>query len=319
LACCRPARARNKRFFQLLNRISKRPRSAAICRIFRYMTILNDAPPKRLRYLVTKGGSGLNIKAAVSDFREGLALWPLWLRLGWNDILQRYRRSMLGPFWLTASMAIMVIALGVLYAELFNTPVHDFLPYLCVGLLVWNLMSSFLTEGGSLFTGAESYIKQIRLPYSVYVFRSSWSKLIIFLHNFIIYFGLLLYFEIWPGAVALLAFPGLLIVVFNGAVATLFIGMVSARFRDVPQLINSMVQIVFFVTPIMWQPGLLRSRTYIAEFNPFFHLLEIVRAPLLGNFPSAESYVAVLLITLVNVVIVGAFFARFRSRISYWV
>lgn len=119
------------------------------------MTILNDAPPKKLRYLVTKGGSGLNIKAATSDLREGLALWPLWLRLGWNDILQRYRRSMLGPFWLTASMAIMVIALGVLYAELFNTPVRDFLPYLCVGLLVWNLMSSFLTEGGSLFTGAD--------------------------------------------------------------------------------------------------------------------------------------------------------------------
>ena len=122
-------------------------------------------------------------------------MWPLWVRLGWNDILQRYRRSMLGPFWLTASMAIMVIALGVLYAELFNTPIHDFLPYLCVGLLVWNLMSSFLTEGGTLFTGAESYIKQIRLPYSVYVFRSSWSKLIIFAHNFVIYFGVLLYFQ----------------------------------------------------------------------------------------------------------------------------
>jgi ABC-2 type transport system permease protein/lipopolysaccharide transport system permease protein len=110
-----------------------------------------------------------------------------------------------------------------------------------------------------------------------------------------------------------------LLVLLNGATATLFIGMVSARFRDVPQLINSVVQIVFFVTPIMWKPELLRSRTFIADFNPFYHLLEIVRAPLLGTLPSAKSYIAVLLITLVNVVIVGAFFARFRSRISYWV
>ena len=282
-------------------------------------TILDNDPHKSLRYLVTRGGTGFALSAAFSDLRNGLALWPLWLRLGWNDILQRYRRSMLGPFWLTASMAIMVISLGVLYAELFNTPIHDFLPYLCVGLLVWNLVSSFLTEGGALFTGAESYIKQIRLPYSVYVLRSSWSKLIIFAHNFVIYFGILLYFWIWPGTVALLAIPGLLLVLLNGAAATLFIGMVSARFRDVPQLINSVVQIVFFVTPIMWKPELLRNRTFIADFNPFYHLLEIVRAPLLGSLPSVKSYIAVLLMTLVNVVIVGAFFARFRSRISYWV
>src|SRR5882724_799219 len=268
---------------------------------------------------IARGGTIDAIATAWSDMIAGLASWRLWVRLGWNDILQRYRRSILGPFWLTASMAIMIVALGVLYARLFNTPVEDFLPFLCVGLLVWNLVASFLTEGGTLFTGSESYIKQIRLPYSVYVFRSSWSKLIIFAHNFVIYFGILLYFEIWPGAVALLAIPGLLLVLVNGAAATLFIGMVSARFRDVPQVLNSVVQFVFFVTPIMWKPELLRNRTFIADFNPFFHLLEIVRAPLLGSLPSTKSYIAVLLITLVNVVIVGAFFARFRSRISYWV
>src|SRR5476651_1874227 len=180
-------------------------------------TILDNDPHKSLRYLVTRGGTGFALSAAISDLRNGLALWPLWVRLGWNDILQRYRRSMLGPFWLTASMAIMVIVLGVLYAELFNTPIHDFLPFLCVGLLVWNFIASFLTEGGTLFTGAEAHIKQIRLPYSVYVYRSSWSKLIIFAHNFVIYLGVLIYFQIWPGAVALLAIPGLSLLLFNGA------------------------------------------------------------------------------------------------------
>jgi lipopolysaccharide transport system permease protein len=282
-------------------------------------TVLNNDSSRSSSYHVTRGGAGFAVSAAVFDLRSGLSLWRLWLRLGWNDILQRYRRSMLGPFWLTASMAIMVVALGVLYAELFNTPINDFLPYLCVGLLVWNLISSFLTEGGVLFTGAESYIKQIRLPFSVYVFRSGWSKLIIFAHNFLIYFAVLLYFGIWPGATALLAIPGLLLVLINGAAVTLFIGMVSARFRDIPQLINSAVQIVFFVTPIMWKPELLRNRTFIADFNPLYHMLEIVRAPLLGNLPLAKTYIAVLLITLVNLAVVGAFFARFRSRISYWV
>lgn len=259
------------------------------------------------------------VSIALRDAREGLRLWPLWVRLGWNDILQRYRRSLLGPFWLTASMAIMVIALGILYAELFKTPVDQLLPYLCVGLLVWNLLASFLTEGGTLFTGSESYIKQIRLFYLAYVYRSAWAKLITFFHNFIIYFGVLLYFDIWPGSVALLAIPGLAIVVLNGALANLWIGIVSARFRDVPQVIVSLVQIVFFITPIFWKPDLLKTRTYIADYNPAYHLIEIMRQPLLGAAPTEFSYWAVLLITLINFAITGFFFARFRSRIAYWV
>src|SRR4051812_38656801 len=165
---------------------------------------------------------------AWKDVVEGIALWRLWLSLGWNDVLQRYSRSVLGPFWLTASMAVMVVMLGVLYSQLFNQRIDDFLPFFCVGLLVWNLLSSYLIEGGTLFTGSESYIKQVRLPYSVYAYRSSWAKLIIFAHNFVIYIGVLLYFQIWPGANALIAIPGLILVVFNGTIASLTIGTVSA-------------------------------------------------------------------------------------------
>jgi homopolymeric O-antigen transport system permease protein len=266
----------------------------------------------------TRRGARAKLTNALIDFKSGLGLWRVWVRLGWNDILQRYRRSVLGPFWLTASMAIMVFVPGVLYARLFQTAVVDFVPFLCVGLLVWNLISSFFTEGGSLFVGAESYIKQIRLPYSVYVYRSGWSKLIIFAHNSIVYVGVMLYFQLWPGAVVLLAIPGLLLVLVNGALAGLVIGMASARFRDIPQIIISSVQIIFFVTPIMWKPELLRDQSLV-EFNPFYHLIEIVRAPLLGIMPSLNTCLAVLLITLVNVAISGALFVRFRARISYWV
>ena len=267
---------------------------------------------------VIGGGRGL-VSRALIDVASGIRLWRLWMLLGWNDILQRYRRSLLGPFWMTASMAIMVVSLGFLYAALFKTPIREFLPYLCVGLLVWNFMSSFLIEGGALFIGSESYIKQVRLPYSVYVLRSSWSKLIIFAHNFVIYFCVMIYFAIWPGLAALLAVPGLLVVTINGALLSLFVGMVSARFRDIPQLIGSLVQIVFFITPIMWKPELLQHREYIANLNPFYQMIEIVRAPLLGSIPSMDSYIAVLAITLIDFAVVGIFFVRFRSRIAYWV
>jgi ABC-2 type transport system permease protein/lipopolysaccharide transport system permease protein len=269
--------------------------------------------------LVTRGGTQRSVETAIADVLDGAAVWRLWGRMGWNDILQRYRRSLLGPFWLTASMSVMVVSLGVIYAELFKTPIDDFLPFLCVGLLVWNLMASFMTEGGAIFTTSESYIKQIRLPYSVYVYRSAWSKLIIFAHNFVIYFGVLIYFKIWPGAVGLLAIPALAVIILNGALATVYIGILSARFRDIPQLIGSIVQIIFFITPIMWKPSLLSHRSYIADLNPFYHLVEFIRAPLLGHMPSVTNYLVVLLITVVNLAVAALVFTRFRSRIAYWI
>ncbi|WP_407179643.1 ABC transporter permease [Bradyrhizobium sp. STM 3562] len=276
-------------------------------------------PPATLRR--TRGTTSLTygFKSAWADVIEGVKLWPLWGTLGWNEILQRYRRSILGPFWLTTSMAIMVIALGVVYAELFQQKIDDFIPFFCVGILVWTLISSYLTESGTLFTGSESYIKQISLPFSVYVFRSGWAKLIIFAHNFVIYFGVLVYFRIWPGSVALLAVPGLLLVVLNGAFATLTIGMISARFRDIPQLINSVVQILFFLTPVFWKPASLRGHAYITNYNPFFHLLQIVRAPLLGELPTAANYMAVVVITILNAALALYLFSRFRGRIAYWI
>ena len=123
----------------------------------------------------------------------------------------------------------------------------------------------------------------------------------------------------WPGAACLLAVPGLMLVVLNGTLANLTIGIISARFRDVPQVINSIVQILFFITPIFWKPGSLKGHAYITDFNPLYHLVEVVRAPLLGNLPSATNYLAVLLLTLINIAIAGVFFTRFRSRIAYWI
>lgn len=258
-------------------------------------------------------------KSARLDLLDGLTHWRLWGSLGWNEIVQRYRRSVLGPFWLTASMGVMVIALGVVYAELFQQEVDRFIPFFCSGMLVWTLMASYLTESGTLFTGSECYIKQISLPFSVYVLRFNWTKLIIFAHNFIVYFGVVIYFRIWPGSVALLAIVGLLAIVVNGIFASLTIGMVSARFRDIPQVINSVVQILFFLTPIFWRPDSLRGHAFITRYNPFFHLLQVARAPLLGEMPSTENYCAVVLITVLNIGVSVYLLSRFRGRIAYWI
>lgn len=258
-------------------------------------------------------------RLAREDCSAGIKLWRLWGILGWTEILQRYRRSILGPLWLTASMAIMVVSLGILYSALFKQDISTFMPFFCVGLLVWGLISSVLNEAGSLFCGNEFFIKQIRLPYTLYVWKFVWSRTIIFAHNFVIYLALLVYFHIWPGLPAISAVFGFVLILANALTVSTYLGMISARFRDVPQIVTSATQVVFFLTPVLWKPELLGHRRYIADWNPFYHLIEIVRAPLLGAWPSFTTVLVVLGITCFNTIVAAVFFQRFRGRIAYWV
>lgn len=256
---------------------------------------------------------------AIADFAAAVRLRPLWIKLGWNDILYRYRRSTLGPFWSTANMAITVLALGAVYSQIFNMPIRQLLPYIGAGLIVWGFISSIMLDAGALFSGSESYIKQIRLPYSLHACRFVFGKVILFAHDLPIYIVLVAYFGAWPGAVALYAIPGFLLLVVNAVLISLALGMASARFRDIPRIITSFIQIVFLITPIIWTPDLLGPRAYLACANPLFHLIEIVRAPLLGSLPSAQTVLATLAITAVNLVATTFFFIRFRGRIAYWI
>lgn len=255
---------------------------------------------------------------AVADLAEGIARWRLWGLLAWQDIKQRYRRSSLGPFWLTISMGVMIATLGLLYGKLFKMEIQEYLPFLCLGLLTWTFISTSITEGCTVFITSESVIKQIKLPLSSYVYRLVWRNLIIFGHNFVVFVLVAVFFEIWPGEIGLLAVPGLLLIAFNAVWVALVLGMVCTRFRDVPLIVASVVQIAFFLTPILWQPNLLGDRIGLVDMNPFYHMIELVRSPLLGQVPAIHNWVASFIISAIGWPVTFVLFARFRKRIAYW-
>src|SRR4051812_1721789 len=105
------------------------------------MTVYHPAPQERLRSRPQRQASSLTTLAA-RDILGGLAAWRLWSMLGWLDIRQRYRRSMLGAFWLTISMGVMVMALGTLYSSLFKVEINEFLPFIAAGLTIWGFLST---------------------------------------------------------------------------------------------------------------------------------------------------------------------------------
>ena len=256
---------------------------------------------------------------AVKDLVDGLSRQSIWRTMAWQDILIRYRGSVLGPFWLTISMAVMVLALGALYSKLFKVNTTEYIPFLCLGIMMWNLISSIVIDACNCFVSGESIIKQVKMPFSIHVYRMIWRNLIIAAHNVVVYVGVLIYYGIWPTATMLLAIPALVIVILNGVWAGLLLGMMCARFRDVPQIIANLVQVVFFVTPVIWFPSLLGESEYLVYLNPFFAFVDLLRTPLLNATPSALSVGTALLMTVAGWGVTLALFSRFRSRISYWV
>ena len=259
------------------------------------------------------------VAAALLDLAKGARSYHLWGLLGWQDVRRRYRRSLIGPFWLTISMGVLVAVLSVLYGALLKVEIAGYAPYLALGFIIWTLLSAFINEGCSVYTDAGSIIKQVNLPLSVHVFRVVWRNLIIFFHNVAIFIVVAVIFSIWPSWTGLLVLPGLILLCVNGVWMGLLFGLVSARFRDVPPIMDSIVRIVFFITPIIWMPELLPERAMLLSFNPFFHFLELVRAPLLGQTPELVSWIVVLGMTLCGWLVALIMYCNYRWRVAYWV
>ena len=285
-----------------------------------------------------------SFKRAFADVREAWDHRELWGHLGWQDIKQRYRRSVIGPLWITISMGTTALALGLLYSVLFKTDVATFLPYVTVGFIVWNFIVGCVTEGTDVFIANEGLIKHLPAPITVHVMRMVWRQVLFLLHNLVVYAVVLAIFftsldhqyrigetSPWqPGLswTIVLAIPGFALLAVNAVWISLLFGVISTRFRDIPPVVNSFINLVFFMTPIVWDAGVLNRvtgggdgdwRMLIAELNPVYHFVEIVRAPLLGHTVDWHHWAIVGGFTVFGWFAALVILRNYRARVSYWV
>ena len=260
------------------------------------------------------------LKSGGRDVLASLNGYGLAAILGWQDIRQRYRRSSLGPFWLTISMGVLIAALGFVFGTLFSAPMKEFLPFLTCGLILWTLITTILNEGCTGFTAAEAMIKQISLPLFTHILRLIWRNLIIFAHNLVIFPLVLLFFWVPISGTIWLALPGLILLVINLSWIALLLGVFCTRYRDVPQIVGNLLQVSFYLTPIIWMPQMVprRAGLLLLNLNPFYHLVEIVRAPLLGGMPSVANWAVAVGLAVTGWTLTILFYGRFRARIAYW-
>lgn len=289
---------------------------------------------------------------AFADITEGFHRRELWGHLGWQDIKQRYRRSVIGPFWITISQGVIALGLGLLYSVLFNLHIQTFLPYISTGFIIWAFISGCLIEGMETFISNEGLIKQLPAPLTVYVLRTVWRQTLMLAHNLIVYVivvgifftsldhpynlakgactGLAETAICHPGIgwYSLTAIPGFVMLAVNAGWITLLLGIISTRYRDIPQVINSLIQLLFYMTPIVWPiDQLSQNGTHagvawakpLIEANPLYNFVQIVRAPLIGQAVSLESWLVVIAITIVGWALALVAMRNYRARVSYWV
>lgn len=260
-------------------------------------------------------------KRAFRDIGQGWKQRPLWGYLGWQDIKQRYRRSVLGPLWISITMAVVATAMGVLYGALFQENVPQFLPYVATGLLIWYFINGCILEGSEVFIANEGLIRFLPAPLTLHVYRLAWRQTLFFLHNLVVWAILMVVFPRPLGWNVLLAFPAFALLVINGAWISVLSGILATRFRDIPPIIASLTQLVFFMTPIVWSlPRLSGSPLagYI-ELNPVLHFVEILRQPLLGEPIVWRHWYIVGAITVVGTATALVCLRNYRSRVPYWV
>lgn len=264
-------------------------------------------------------------RRASDDLRAGWRQRTLWGYLGWQDIKQRYRRSVLGPLWISISMGVLATGLGVLYAALFQITLHTFLPYVATGLLIWNFISGCILEGSEVFIANEGLIKFLPAPLSLHVYRLVWRQTLFFLHNLVIWLALILIFPQTISWTLVLAVPAFALLMVNGFWVAVLAGIIATRFRDIPPIINSVVQLVFYLTPIVWSYQTLANnprvaeRARLAELNPVMHFLEIVREPMLGEPIVWRHWAVVGAITVLGWAVALVVMRNYRARVSYWV
>ncbi len=232
----------------------------------------------------------------------------------------RYRRSVLGPLWITASTAIMIYSMGFLYSHLLaHAELKSYFPILASGIVTWQFISTIIKEANSCIIEAKTILLNQKLPYTLFLFRVIARNFIVFVHNLLAVIPVIIIFKVPVNGASLFLVFSLLIVFINGYLYGALLFMLGSRYRDTQQLVESLIQVAFFLTPVIWDPSRLSQKyQFILYFNPFAQFVQLCRLPMLGQIPPLHTILITLIITLFGIVFMFPTFCKCRRYIIYW-
>lgn len=257
-------------------------------------------------------------REGIADMKEGFALRHIWWNLALFEVRSRYKRTKLGPLWITLSTLIMLIAMGPLYARLFNKNMGEYYLYIACGFVFWNYLVSTIQESAKGLVEAQTMILSYGFPISMYLYKILCRNIIILVHNMVIILLAIILFSPHFGIFSLGFIVSYLLILANLFFIGIFVSLISARFRDIEQIITSMLTVMFFLTPILWDPKALGDRYYLLYFNPFFSFIDALRTPLIGNTIPYYSLTCMVIILLVCAPLSVMLLGRVKHRVALW-
>lgn len=259
-----------------------------------------------------------HLSDASKDLVEGWRGHAIWRELVRRDIYNRTKGASLGKWWIVIGQAIAISGIGLVYARLFGMSLEDYLPYLATGLITWGYIISLINEGSDVFTFSKGYLTQARMPLSVCVYRYVTRNILLFGYKSVIIFAVMLIFQVPIGWSIFLALVGVVLIAVAGFFTGVILGLLSARYRDIGQLVSSMSIFLFFVTPVFWKADRIGDLRWVVDYNPLYHFLTLVRAPLLGEPVTWWSF-AMTGGTIALLMVIASITYRFIGReVVYW-
>ena len=259
------------------------------------------------------------VEVLRDDVWQGLKQWRLWTALSKEDLRQRYQRTIFGVAWLFLSFGMFVLVKVVIFERMSNVEDISFAVFLCSGYLVWLFITGCIGEACIIFMSASSWLKGVKIPVSVFIYKSIVGNLITFFFSSLILVGVIFWQGVPIKLSMLWVIPAVLIFIVNAVWVYFFLGCICARFRDIQHLIGSVMRIMLFLTPILWVPSSLGRLGMYVWWNPFTHFLEIFRAPILTGELPVQSWVVVLCITAIGWASGLIVYSVCRHRIIFWI
>ena len=264
-------------------------------------------------------GARTDWQKALDDVIDGARDWQLRWAIAWPDARRRSRPSVIGHFWITISLGILIAVFGFIFGTLFQTKRGDYIPYISLGFIFWQFMQSLINSGCMVFTSQNDLIRQLPGPLSRHVFSLMAKEFIVLAHAIWVFVPVVFIYSVPLGLVSFMVLPGFVLLCINLCWMVLLLGLLSARFRDIPQIVQSATRILFYVTPIIWSPDMFEGRALFLTYNPMHQLLEIVRAPLLGEMPDALAYGYAVGLAVGGWLATLILFSKYRWRVPYWI
>ena len=256
--------------------------------------------------------------AALKDLREGTRLSPLWWRIGIEGTAARYRRTLLGPFWLAGSTLATGFALAAVFGGILGGDWRTTVPFILTGVTTWVIISGVIMSGSQTFSQAAGPLQVQKLPLSFHAFLQMHRVLIDFAHQLVAYWFIMtvLGFFKLPHWQILFAIPMVLAI---GFFLSFPLGMLSTRYRDIAQFISIAMGAMFMLTPVFWKRVQVSSDfLWIVDYNPLAYMLEIVRQPFLGLPAEPKHWLVSLLILAVSALLAVISLALYRRRVVFW-